>query len=123
MTTLESIRPVDLAAAVRQVAVEHPDGTGLPDDGTVGSCIYFDAFDQPSCIVGHGLHRMGVASLNGQHCNMESVDDLGLGIAGPELTDADWAALRWLSQVQAVQDDGITWAKALALADGEGVTL
>lgn len=81
--------------------------------GVVVTCFYAE-YDQPSCIVGHVLHRAGVpldqmAVIEG----LTPVDDA----ARPWFAEhADDDARRLLNEVQANQDEQHSWGESLRLA-------
>lgn len=67
---------------------------------------------QPSCLVGHVLHRAGISLTE-----LAGVED-----TTPNSSDGPWedwgtaAALDLLAEVQEKQDQGVAWGEALALA-------
>lgn len=110
------IKMSDLWAEVQKVAQERPDYVY----DKLESCSYTDD-GKPSCIVGHGMSRLGVPMEV-----MEMLDDgggsggtyvAGVPEVAPEWFDADSAeALRSLGVTQQLQDEGESWGKAVAEA-------
>ncbi len=102
-----------LAAEVRKVAAENPDYV-YPEN----NCVYFDREGQPSCIVGHGLYRLGVTA-----DDLEVEDDSDL--VRVENAENVWGLFRglssqsldWMAEVQWNQDVHIPWGEAVRRAD------
>lgn len=82
---------------------------GAPPKG----CRYVEFVDQPSCLVGHVLHRAGVDAATLNRLDM-------LGVSASALADygiqADVGAQRILGVAQQVQDSGKPWGEALRRA-------
>lgn len=79
------------------------------------SCAYLTVDDQPSCIVGHVLHRLGVDhKILG---DAETVSATVFGTGGHHALTGkhrlDEGAARILSAAQQVQDNGAAWGLAL----------
>lgn len=96
-------------AAVREVAAERPNHVHS------GDCVYvFDTKNEPGCLVGHGLWRVGLidrawARRHPSH-NVMGIHGLpGFGLDNDEV--------RWLRVVQVNQDKHHTWQVAVELAD------
>jgi hypothetical protein len=77
-----------------------------PDDRE--SCVY--AYDgQPSCLVGHVLHRVGFSLALLEYLGEDSID--GCAVV------ADETARKILGSAQGEQDGGLPWATALQSAE------
>jgi len=103
-----------LKGHVRRLAEEHPDNVYNKPDG-IGPCVYGSGTctdGSVGCIVGQGLKAMGVDPVAlDEYVGEEpsGIDDI--------LDDAGLARDPWLSDVQAAQDEGRTWARAVRYAD------
>lgn len=111
------IKVSDLWAEVQKVAQENPDFTYPWDDPDYEGCEY-QRGGGPSCIVGHGLNRLGVPV-----ADMAELDDEGgvpvdrLPVDFPELLEVDSdEALDRLVVVQSAQDVGLPWGEAVRRA-------
>lgn len=111
------IKTSDLWAEVIKVAKEQPDHV-YDRSGPDGKnkCSY-QRYGQPSCIVGHALHRLGM-----QIHELEEFDDLGDSGIGDivlyhsgelfEIDDRD--ALEFVCRTQDLQDQEETWQNSVA---------
>lgn len=106
---------IDLEEAqsrLRKLAAERPD---YVYEQPPGGCVYFGPDNTPSCIIGHALEdelrTVGVRWLD--HRNEYGIHTL-VG-----LLDLAPAAIRYLSDVQVLQDDGVPWGLAVEKADAE----
>jgi hypothetical protein len=104
----------DLISVVREVAEKNPTFVyDVDSDGVNGSCVNFKD-GAPSCIIGHGLYRLGMTETSmgtyAQSSEVLSVLD-GFQIESTE-KQSDW-----LSTVQNEQDLGYPWLDAVKLAD------
>jgi hypothetical protein len=102
---------------VRRLASENPDYvyTNNKDENGRTICLYLASADQPGCIFGQALTRLGVVipiDLEGR-----SIDFIFWRIGRIELPGADSALVDWCSEVQRGQDSGLAWAKAIHGAD------
>lgn len=98
-----------------RLAEARPDYVYEKEPGTFkSSCVYFDDERKPSCIVGHVLSRLGFEPGDDfmRAANAEDVEGL---VAGGWL-DVDEATTWLLQEAQRLQDDGQTWATAVAHA-------
>jgi hypothetical protein len=82
-------------------------------DGYVGTCLYVHD-DEPGCIMGNALHRMGVSLDQLGDKEGEGITSVleylhNRGIIG----DYPSLDLEKLSSIQAAQDCGSTWGKAV----------
>lgn len=103
----------DLVQEVRAVASELPDHIGK--DPVV--CLYVRQ-GRPSCLIGHALFRMGLIEAGFEYTDLNSEGIETLAEKWFELdSDQDYATLRWLSEVQVQQDNGLRWADAVREAD------
>lgn len=110
------IKVSELWAEVQEIAQESPFYTYKRDDG--GALCVYQLDGKPSCIVGQGLHRLGMT--------VETLEllDGGLGtpvnriaIQLPEDIEVDSEAdLSRLAIVQRNQDTRQSWGKAVRLA-------
>lgn len=107
------------------------------DPYRTAACSYFNASNNPVCIVGHVLHEMVGAGfiypegLADESSTIYLADSAGNTICPGNTTASSlpWPdlgfrkptpkQLAWVSEVQAQQDMYATWAEAVALADGE----
>ncbi len=102
-----------LAEAVRLVAKENRNFQYDADTmGIAHSCVYFRD-GEPSCIVGHGLSRLGL-----------TIDDIdGLNESSDVYDLAEYLglpfdrSLNFLFHVQSAQDSGKPWGEAVRSAD------
>lgn len=104
----------ELENAVREIAAENPDFVyqqTVIDNGGNRDCVYFDEDGCPSCLIGHGLAKLGVVK--------EDMVDSSNFMAVGQLFGASHGAesVRWLSDVQFFQDGGYPWGKAVESAD------
>jgi hypothetical protein len=103
-------QPIDGPTALRllrEVVAERPNYRyRAPDDRE--SCVY--AYDgQPSCLVGHVLHRVGFSLALLEYLGEDSID--GCAVV------ADETARKILGSAQGEQDGGLPWATALQSAE------
>lgn len=93
----------------------------------VGSICTYAAFDEPSCIVGNALHRLGVSIPT--LVKMDQCSFGGSVITSPKvlevLEDSGFAldddAVTLLSAAQSLQDDNVPWGVAVRAAREESV--
>jgi hypothetical protein len=102
--TIEHVPQIE--AIVRRLASEQPD--------RVASCVYVEwdrvaEADVPCCIVGAALVEMGVSTYELRQCNLSGVATV-LGVYRESVP--------WLCDVQSRQDEGCSWSRAVASADG-----
>ncbi|AAN12764.1 gp124 [Mycobacterium phage Omega] len=96
---------------IRMVAAGNPDYVYEYEEG--GLCRYI-MNGQPSCLVGHGLHRLGLidAALEPHDYNYSCFEDLeerlDLGLDSDEV--------HWVERVQIAQDGGRTWGEAVGIS-------
>lgn len=105
---IEAVTVEDLEQAVREIALESPDYIyDRPD----GGCVYFDKDGCPSCLIGHGLAKLGITPERVGGYNSSGVGGLSYEdiIVGEDLD--------WLINVQDRQDAGISWGDAVLLTD------
>ncbi|QDP43864.1 hypothetical protein SEA_DALLAS_119 [Mycobacterium phage Dallas] len=95
---------------IRMVAASNPDYVYRDDHYT---CAYVQA-GGPSCLVGHGLWRLGLidAKFETNRLNVEVFDHLwaefGLEMDGEEVN--------WVQMAQERQDTGRTWGEAVGIS-------
>ena len=114
---LGDIDLTDLIAQVRELAADNPEFVYKKQ---AGACTYWPDDDNPQgCIVGAGLKNLGFNTSKGLYSDF--VD------RQPHVTCNSWRAWagkndrqrRWVRCVQAEQDAGATWGRAVKLADLE----
>jgi hypothetical protein len=96
----------------------NPDG-GIMSNGTPSSCWYVHAVGgemEPGCIVGHILHWHGVP-LEELKARESGVGNLLHTLNRDGILKVDAQGERFLRIVQAIQDDGDTWQKAVRIAE------
>jgi len=115
MTTTRSKKLAAVIAAVRQAAEEHPNRVYTPGEGVQwGACQYRPTKGNPSgCIIGKAMRDTGHSVDHVRAGSALSVVPAALSI-DPERHDD---SLQWLESVQARQDDGETWSRAVEYAD------
>lgn len=110
----------DLVRETRAAALAKPDYIyDVNVESNTYNCVNFKRDGSPSCVVGHGLHALGVradhlknAGLGKSSEVMEIVDTLRI-----ECTDRD---LAWLSAIQSAQDGcRFDWGECVNSADQE----
>lgn len=104
-----------LIATVREVAAEKPDFKyqNKDEEGFMRDCSYFpDKDNAEGCIMGCSLSRMNIRV--DLHMEGDAIDSL-LMRAGFR----DETSMQWCKKVQMAQDDGMTWAEAVASADAD----
>lgn len=106
----------EIEAAVRAVAEENPNTVyEQPVCDSVGNtaCAYFDSDEEPSCLIGQGLARLGLEAADfTDGNNYAAIAELLNTWDGTPATET-----RWLSDVQYRQDQGMTWLAAVQYAD------
>jgi len=110
------VTALELETEIRAIVQENPDtvyNTPVIDNAGNKACVYFDAEGNPSCLIGHGLAKLGIT--------LEDMSDSENFMAIAELLN-DWNSTPasetcWLRNVQAYQDCGETWDGAVKKAD------
>lgn len=111
---------------VKEIAAENPDFVYTDTRGfkrSHGNCQYFAGgarpkFDQPSCIVGHVISRLGIdptplkQSFSDTDSDPHPFNKAGIARVNRELGWFDDKATEYLKNVQNAQDEGQTWAVA-----------
>jgi hypothetical protein len=95
-----------------------PGGTTTPN-GTPSSCWYVHGLNdelEPGCIVGHIMHRHGVSLVDLKTLE-GGVGNLLHRLKDLDILKVDAQGERFLRIVQAIQDDGDTWQKAVRIAE------
>ncbi len=101
---------VQVAARVREIAAANPDYVYQPPEGTT-SCRYVDPWTgRGSCIVGRALIELDLDDWIIEGKSAGYVVNRTAGVSRDDVT-------HWLDRVQANQDLGHPWARAVALAD------
>jgi hypothetical protein len=105
---IEAVTVEDLEQAVREIALEDPD---YVYDRPYGGCVYFDKDGCPSCLIGHGLAKLGITPERVGGYNNSGVGGLSYEdiIVGEDI--------KWLMDVQDQQDAGEFWGNAVRFAD------
>lgn len=114
---------LDMALEALNAAVEEK-GADYVYEGEGTFCAYV-AFDEPSCIVGNALHRLGVSIPT-----LVKMDKCAIGgavISSPKVLDVledsgfilDDEAVMLLSTAQVLQDDDVPWGDAVRAAREE----
>lgn len=113
---IEDINTTQLIADIRKIAAENPEHVYERvslDDRTPSRCVYFIE-GSPSCLVGQGFAKQGMAEDDLTPLdNLNSIGDL----LRDRIYDVDPVELRWLDRVQEVQDQGLPWSEAVDIAD------
>lgn len=119
----DSIDPVKLVQAVRELAAERPDFVYKSDPYREGpGCLYTLADGTPDCIMGCAMARIGqplppqkVGTHEANECTLLNEDVYtwygALGVGAESVT------MKWLASVQNHQDNGYTWEAAVREAD------
>lgn len=113
----------DMALEALNAAVDEK-GADFVYQGEGTFCTYA-AYDEPSCIVGNALHRLGVSI-----STLEKMDHCMIGgavISSPKVLDVledsgfdlDYEAIVLLSTAQVLQDDEVPWGDAVRAARDE----
>jgi hypothetical protein len=89
-----------LARQVRAVAAERPDYIYRDPDGSSVCSYWHEAYEEPGCIFGHALHRMGVY-MSGGGFEGESIAGVLARLFGTPITNPDYLPFR---RVQNRQD-------------------
>lgn len=129
MTSIFAIDPVKLVADVRQLAAEQPDF--VYSGPTPGTCFYFNAPDEPGCIIGHALAKQGMTwddmSDDNESDNHTDWATLASNVqrtarAEPIPLHDGWHSedMHFLNLVQQHQDQQNPWAEAIRYADNGG---
>lgn len=116
---ISEIASKDVIKAVHDIAKERPEHVYIPAEDYM--CRYADG-DEPSCLIGHALHRLGVPvetlqkfdSINLQGGDVLFIKDIfegWLDNANSSLVEIDY-----LQYVQSWQDAGDPWAVAVEKA-------
>lgn len=102
----------------------------IPDDQVdkdSGTCRYFTPEGKPSCIIGHVLHRLGVAPAELEPFEGSTSDTLFRGMASSMEDDAVLEGTHEVSLVlrmaQSIQDRRGTWGEALQAAQEQAARL
>lgn len=106
----------ELVKTVREIAAENPDKV-YEAPNALGMCLYMHG-DEPGCIFGHALLRLGVPpeAIGGVRGNIRTVlFDRGV-ISSPFGSDR---LVVWCRAVQHLQDNRIPWGEAVNCADDE----
>ena len=98
-----------LLNAIREVAAAEPTKRYQRPDPTSEKCYYFHD-DQPGCIIGQALAKLGVEPFPELESNKSSVEDLLHTIIPARELDA-------ISHAQSSQDNGANWGDAVAHMD------
>ena len=120
---LRDLNLVALVAAVRQIALADPDHIyQYPDDredeDDVGSCVYFAPDGTPSCVVGHGMARLGVTADDLEPGDNRQPVNYLLDVTPGALADnGPGPALLWLQKMQYKQDAEEPWGVGVEDAD------
>ena len=101
----------ELENEVRKLAKENPDYV-YP---RVRKCMYNPDKEQPGCIFGQALARLGISGLPEGNTISTLIEVRKVSIT--EFTDRD---LAWARDVQIAQDSGKTWSLAIKRADNIG---
>lgn len=104
----------ELRRVVEQIAALRPDFVyEWPLEGN-GSCLYTHANGEPGCIIGHGLAELGY------HIPYEDEDNVGTGVStlyAMGIIIGSMDDRNWLIKVQNEQDCGISWGRAVEIAN------
>lgn len=113
--TVESVSAEELERAIREVASENPDFVyrkAFVDDGPP-ICAYFDEEGCPSCLVGHGLARLGMGKDDIKDLNFVSVEAL----FDDGIIETGDTPKSWFNNVQEFQDTDTPWGQTVRDAD------
>lgn len=102
----------DLLRTLREVAAEQPEKVYKSPAGAGGSCFYVHG-NEPGCIVGHALHRLGVP-LETLKEHESDAARAPLNDLFPEVTEG---AMDLVDSVQYLQDRGEPWGEAIKALD------
>jgi hypothetical protein len=103
----------ELRMAVHDVVEEAgPDVVYQPEDGV---CRYVDG-DQPSCLIGQALYRLGISLSQLTEWDGDSVDDACAARDIP-VFEKNSDVAHYADVVQNMQDNGNPWGIALAQAE------
>ena len=113
---MSKVKVSELWAEVLKVAQEQPEH--VYERGEVGKCNY-ERNGQPSCIVGHAMHRLGVSTFDLRE--FDAAEDSAIGdiiMMNPDMFDKDdKLGMELVIEAQDNQDQGVPWGQAVAKGD------
>lgn len=110
---MSKVKVSELWAEVLKVAQEQPEH--VYERGEVGKCNY-ERNGQPSCIVGHAMHRLGVSVLDLREFDASgdsAVEDI-IGTNQDLFDKDDELGMELLIQAQDSQDRGVPWGQSVS---------
>lgn len=110
-----------VAACVEERGADYQYRVPSADSDMGGSCLYWHEDEQqPGCIVGLALHKLGVSDeFLRNHEGNTSIGMLKLLTENHEWTFEDYLEVDWwLNEIQRRQDDGMRWGDAIKIEYG-----
>lgn len=110
---MSKVKVSELWAEVLKVAQEQPEH--VYERGEAGKCNY-ERNGQPSCIVGHAMHRLGVSVLDLREFDAagdSAIQDI-IETNPDMFDDDDNLGMELLAGVQGSQDQGVPWGLAVS---------
>ena len=110
------VTALELETEIRAIVQESPYtvySTPVIDNAGNKACVYFDAEGNPSCLIGHGLAKLGIT--------LEDMSDsenlMAIAVLLNDWNSTPASETCWLRNVQAYQDCGETWDGAVKKSD------
>ncbi|ASZ75013.1 hypothetical protein FDI69_gp173 [Rhodococcus phage Trina] len=116
----ETVNLKELVGAVRSIVKQNPDNNYRDNHN---ECYYLLVDNEPGCIIGRGLHAIGVSKERLEELDADE-EDSGFqplySRAQNQIEEPDIpVAVRWLQSVQTMQDTGSTDFDAVLFADAK----
>jgi hypothetical protein len=105
-----------LIRTVRELAAEKPDFFYKTKDG---ACLYTPNDEQPGCIFGQALLRMGYTKEELSKLDEDNGLDIIEALKVLDIRSLTNEELQWCSDVQQLQDFGDNWRKVIENTDAE----
>ena len=110
---MSKVKVSELWAEVLKVAQEQPDH--VYERGEAGKCNY-QVDGQPSCIVGHAMHRLGVSAFDLREFDASgdsAIEDI-IGMNPDMFDEDDKLGMELLIEAQNRQDQEVPWGLAVS---------
>lgn len=106
---VQKINLLEAAVLVGKAIAGREEYVNTPEEWE--GCVYSDQDDKPDCLIGWVLEHAGIQRpMNGTYANGVTLEMIHQG------TYFDEAALKFLVDLQALQDQGFTWGAAVEQA-------
>lgn len=108
----------EVADLLTEIAAAMPPGYRYQKHGS--SCTYFWA-DEPDCIIGHLLARVGFTAQDDPGiCNIDDACNRGTFCYSEKISSRfTFDAVRFMQQVQTLQDADVLWVDAVGVTYGK----